>query len=117
MTMISGEYAGLTFRINQTGQYLFYLGQDNSYTLAFSTSAGTQTIIKQGMSSAIIAGFNQTNMLAVVAKDNNIDLYVNNQLLDSIKDTHLSSGSIGVLVLQKGSQRVEAAFSNVRVWS
>jgi hypothetical protein len=58
---------------------------------------------------------NQSNLIAVVY-GSKIDLYVNNQYLNSVSLDMYGSGYIGVFVTDKGNP-TEALFRNAKVWT
>ncbi len=45
------------------------------------------TLIQPNSSSAIHTGLNQSNLIGVVANGSTLDLYVNNQKIDSVSDS------------------------------
>jgi len=120
ITLISGDYEGIVFRVNpgNTNQYYYFsIDQKGSYILRRSMDANFNdtVVVSQGASSSTLIGQNQTNVLAVVANFGNIDLYVNHQKVVSASDNILSHGQIGFFVGNDGTNAV-AMFSNVKVW-
>jgi len=120
MTLISGDYEGVVFRINpgNTNQYYYFsIDQKGDYILrrSMDTNFNDTVVISQGASPSTLIGQNQTNVLAVVANFGNIDLYVNHQRVVSASDNILSHGQIGFFVGNDGTNAV-AMFSNVKVW-
>ncbi len=71
--------------------------------------------LQGGTSSTINTGLNQSNVIAVVATNNNFDFYVNKQFIINVKNTTYNSGSIGVIAVPRNSL-TEVAFSNAKVW-
>ena len=72
-------------------------------------------VLKNGTSSVINTGLNQSNLIAVVANGSTIDLYVNLHHLDSVSDGTYTSGQIGI-VAYSTSDPTEVAFNNARIW-
>lgn len=121
MTIVKGNRGGIVFRNDPTKgtSYYFSIGQDGTYALwiFFCTANNCNFSAPLNSSSpAIHTGLNQTNMLAVVARDSTIDLYVNNQYLDHVSDSSSSQGQIGVAVSDVNSPS-EVVFSNAKVWT
>ena len=117
ITLISGDYEGIVFRVNpsDTNQYYYFsIDQNGNYILKLSMDSGATTI-SSGSSSAINIGSGQTSTIAVVANYGNIKLYVNHQQVVSANDGTLSHGQIGFFV---GNQttNAKAMFSNAKVW-
>lgn len=129
MNLNYGECGGIVFRADYTSyqQYYFRVCQDHTYCLirsdGFSNNhsvigctgdtSGLETILKDGPYIA------QSLTLAVVARGNNIELWVNHQQLDvgfDFSDQELKEGEIGVAV-SAITQPTEATFSDAKVWS
>ncbi len=118
MTFIQGDGGGIVFRYDEskgTG-YLFRVGSDGSYAIDIYNNNNFISTLKSSSSSAINIGLNKTNLIAVVANGSNIDLYVNNQPVDSVSDNSYSQGEIGVAASDVSNQ-TEAVFSNAKVWT
>ncbi len=118
MTFIQGDGGGVVFRYDEskgTG-YLFRVASDGSFYLNILNNNNVISVISSGTNSAINIGLNQSNLIAVVANGSNIDLYVNNQQVDSASDSSYSQGEIGVAASDVSNQ-TEAVFSNAKVWT
>jgi serine/threonine protein kinase len=113
LRIINGDCGGLIFRSDETSGtfYLFQVCQDGSYALFVNSQ-----ILTSNSSSAIHAGLNQINDIAVVANGSMLDLYANQQKIDSVNDNMYSHGQVGV-VAEAISNQTEVAFSNARVWT
>jgi serine/threonine protein kinase len=119
MTIISGDCGALIFRADGSNDkfYFFRICQDGTYALIrYDSFNSTGHILHSDSSSAITTGLNQSNMIAVVAIGNSIDLYVNQQKIANVIDGTYSKGQIGV-VADSPSNPTEVAFSNVRIWT
>lgn len=117
ITLISGDYEGIVFRVNPSDPnqyYYFSIDQSGNYVLKLSMDSSLPTI-NSGNSSAINIGSGQTNTIAVVANYGNLSLYVNHQQVASATDNSLSHGEIGVFVGNQGTN-AEAVYSNAKVW-
>ena len=117
MTIDHGSQGGILFRADKSmGQYyLFRVGTNSSYTLEVYKNNKSVMTLSSGISSAISTGDGQSNQMAVIAKNNSLYLYVNQQLVTSVVDSTLSAGQIGVAAVDY-STPTEAEFSNVQVW-
>lgn len=91
MTILQGDEGGMLFRANGTeGRfYYFRVGREGSYGLYLSTGANGShmQVLASGRAAAIYTGLNVSNLLAVVARGNTIDLYVNHQHIDSVTNS------------------------------
>ncbi len=80
-------------------------------------SSPTSSLIPSHSNSAINAGLNQSNLVAVVAQGSTLNLYINQQKIDSISDTTYSHGEIAVVADGFPSNHpTEVMYSNARVW-
>ncbi len=118
MTILKGDAGGVIFRVENTNPnqyYDFHINQDGMYSLVAVSGSGGPSL-KQGSSSAIEQGLNQTNLITVVAQGANITLYVNHQSLGSVTNSTYSHGLIGVYAVVY-TRPTEVAFSNAKVWT
>src|SRR5947209_3374959 len=113
--IVKGDDGGIGFRINQVNKtfYDFDITTGGSYTLKVYT--GKYTTLSEGSNSVINKGLNQSNLVAVVANNDLITIYVNNQIIDSVHDKNFSQGQIGVLSLG-GNGPTDVIASNARAW-
>jgi serine/threonine protein kinase len=119
MTILQGYCGGLTFRGDTSlkNLYDFEICTGRKYFLGvYQNSQVTKRLINNKTSSAIHIGLNQVNTLAVVVTGSKIDLYVNNQKIDSATDTTYTRGRF-FLVVENTTDRTEASFSNMRLWT
>jgi len=116
MRIIQGDCGGVIFRfqpINNGIFYYFEVCQNGTYTLWKSYSGQLRNT---ATSAAIHTGLNQSNLIAVVANDSTLDLYVNNQKIDSTSDSTYSQGEIGVEASYQTGP-TEVVFSDAKVWT
>jgi hypothetical protein len=119
MTIVKGDCGGLVFRADSDNfrLYSFEVCQDGRYDVTVYTSGNSgKYLISRTTNAVIKTGLNQTNVLAAVARGGTIRLYVNNTSVDSLSDSSLSQGEIGVSADDYTSV-TEAAFHNVKVWT
>jgi hypothetical protein len=116
MQIISGDQGGLIFCADATTDtfYYFHVGGDGNYALEIYKQANAIGTLRQGKSTAIKTGLNQSNLLAVSVEQGQIDLYINMQPVASVNDATLAHGQVGV-VAEDVSHPTEVAFSNARV--
>jgi hypothetical protein len=117
MTILKGDEGGLIFRANDAASqfYYFQVGRDGTYSLNISKDDKHSTSIALDNSSAIKTAAGQMNLLTVVARGNNIYLYVNKQFVGGVNDGTYASGEIGVFAGDTNNA-TDVAFSNARVW-
>lgn len=111
MTIVKGDAGGISFRWSSNDHhYMFLINQDGSYELR-----ADYVIIQGGSSSAIKGGLNQSNLIAIVAQGNTLDLFVNKHYITSVNDSTNSEGGIGIEA-HAISQPTEVEFRNAMVW-
>lgn len=118
MVITQGDAGGLIFRYDKTQEtfYYFSVSAKGSYSLSYSKNGYRIPILNAAASSAIQTGTGQTNLLAVVARGRNIDLYVNHQHLAGITDATVVNGQIGVAAENNGNT-TEIKFYDAKAWN
>lgn len=130
MTIIEGDFGGIFFRAASVDSsnpkfYLFYVDQYGEYELALCTGNTCSNLVTTTSSSWITQGLNQPNLIAVVANDDTITLYVNHQQLESVTDSTYSHGQIGLLASPYTDTSnpsdlghpTDVIYNNARVWT
>ncbi|GCE03487.1 serine/threonine protein kinase [Dictyobacter aurantiacus] len=112
MTITQGSGGGLIFRTTSSATYRFRVDASGHYDLAGLPPNKTIS----GTSPAVHQGFNQMNLLTVVARGNNIYMYVNNQFVAYVSDSSSSNGEIGFLAVDAGSP-TKVLYQNMKVWT
>jgi len=117
MTFAHGNSGGLAFRMNANQQngYLFDVTLGGTYGIFIIKSNQASITLTSGQSAAINTGQNAANMLTIVARGNNIFMYVNKQFVASVSDGTYAAGQIGVFA-SDDSVASDAAFTRVQVW-
>jgi Domain of Unknown Function (DUF1080). len=119
MTSEKGNHAqaGLLFRVASSNDayYFFYISTDGDYGIEYYSNSGTATALVQGNSDAINTGVGATNELTIIVNKDQLQLFANGQYLDKASNSALSSGKIGVGVVDNETP-VRVAFSNAQVW-
>ncbi len=120
MKIVKGDAGGITFRANTTSSksYLFNIGQDGSYSIYYYPGDATRTTktISSGFSNLIAMGQGQENLVAVMARNNQVDLYINKKYLTSFQDSNLTVGQIGVIA-NDNQNNTEVVCTQVQVWN
>jgi len=120
MTIVSGYSGGIIFRANQANStfYYFRAGQDGSYDLRVYVDKliDHSHPLVSGSSPAIHAGYNQPNLIAVVARGSLLELYANQQPIITVNDSTYSHGQIGIVAYNQGGLAT-AVYRNARVWT
>lgn len=120
MTIISGYGGGVIFRGSQANStfYYFRVSPDGSYDLRVyvDPSINDSSLLTSGNSSAIQTGYNQPNIIAVVANNSTLTLYVNHQQITSVINSTFSHGQIGVVAFNMGGQAT-VVYNNAKVWA
>jgi serine/threonine protein kinase len=120
MTIIKGDCGGIQVRydITKDSDYTFGICQNRFYAFRlFLDPIGPHVeMLTSGSSPAIHAGYNQSNVIAVVANGSSFDLYVNHQKIDSAHDATFSHGEIA-LFAGADSNPTEVIFRNAKVWT
>jgi len=118
MSIAQGDQGGIAFRADSSNKsfYYFHINRNGTYALEIYNNNLSTRIISQGSSSAINTGLNQTNLIAVIAKGNNLAFYVNRQYVTSVTDSTYSQGQIGVVAENTGNPSA-VVFSDAKVWT
>jgi hypothetical protein len=117
MSIIRGDGGGLVFRANSSvfKFYVLDIGHDGTYYIEASKDQTHSTEIGYGQSSAFKQNRGQSNLLTLIARGNNMYVYINKQYTGSVSDSTFTSGQIGFMV-DSHSTSTEVAFTNARVW-
>ncbi len=120
MIIVKGDCGGIIFRNNsvQGSNYFFEVCQSGGYALLrYPNSSGKNVkILRNNSSRAIHTGYDNTNVIAVVANGSSLDLYVNRQKIDHVNDTTYSHGSFGLCAVAIKNP-TEVAYGNAMVWN
>lgn len=124
MVITKGDAGGVAFRSIQSGGasvgYFAFITAEGEYILAARDTEEFKTL-KQGTNPAIKKGYNQPNIVAIVARGNTFELYVNEQAVAKVTDSGYTQGRIGMTTAPLGDSDnpgnpTEAVFSNAKVW-
>lgn len=118
MTILSGEYGGLIFRADSqnTKFYLLQIGTASSYELfTYLNNSGSNSKTLLTSYSSAIKGLNQPNLLTLIARGNQLTLFVNKQYVDTVSDSSYKTGQIGFVAYDRTISS-DVAFSNLQIW-
>ena len=121
MSIVNGTAGGVFFRSQNSqnspfSSYLFLIKPNGFYVLcaAMNTDLGT---VGKGLINGTITQFNQgygnTNTIAIVARGNQIDIYVNHIGIATVNDNTYVQGGLGVASWIKS----DVVFSNAKFWT
>jgi eukaryotic-like serine/threonine-protein kinase len=137
MTFITGDCGGVTFRGQGEGFYYFFICRNRNYMCHNNNTHvcnyglvnytkdppsgkpdfNLNPLLAEGFSNTIVDGASQQYTIAVVAQGTKIDLFVNGQRIDEVRDGSHSKGKIGVLAKTFGPYLTEVAFRDASVWT
>lgn len=122
MTIIKGYEAGIIFRADTIGVklYAFAISSQGIYLLVKAQNGSTNNakLLTGGNSSAINTGPNQSNQITVIARNNDLYLYINNTYLAMANDATSSAGLVGTIALGGPSNTpVDVAYANLKIWT
>jgi hypothetical protein len=120
MMIVTGDAGGILFRADSVNvkQYYFRVNVDGFFRVyAYAGPAARNArLLQEGYASPFNTGLDQSNLLSVIARGSNIDLYVNKQLIISLSNSAYSSGKIGVFA-STNTHPTDVAFTNAEVWT
>jgi len=119
VTIIKGYEAGIMFRANdpEPSTYFFSISYNGLYALNVAAGPQHGAILAFGRSPAIKVGFNQPNLLSVMAHGSNIDLFINKQFVKRVQDESYATGAIGLFAENTIRVPSDTGFSSAQVWN
>jgi hypothetical protein len=118
----SDAYGGLIFRADNTTFkfYRLYVNQQGDFGLLASVDStgtnGNARDLKDGTASQFNTGLGQTNTIGVVARGNQIAIYINRQLVATVNDSTYTHGQIGMTASSYSGSKTEVVYTNAKVW-
>jgi serine/threonine protein kinase len=118
MKILKGDCGGILFRANQEVTYMFTICQWGEQLLYKHTPASDQFYLLAGgkKGAQVHTGFNQNNLIAVVAQGSSLSLFINGQQVDQIQDSSSNHGDIGVAAVDENNG-TDVIFSDAAVWA
>jgi hypothetical protein len=119
LKLIKGVNAGIVFRSTHAeyDTYSYSISYTGLYALGVSYSSQQASILAFGRSSAIKTGLNQINMISVLLRGDEIDLFIKKQFVTNVHNQTFSSGAIGLDADNTMHISTDTVFSNVQVWN
>src|SRR5205807_10232777 len=77
MAFVQGHVGGISFHENAEDQYTLLLHPNGSYEIDYVKIGEGVTSLVKGTTTAMKSGLKQTNLIALVVDNQNIDLYMN----------------------------------------
>ena len=117
LTIIKGDGGGIIFRADGSNYYNFRLRQNGDYGL-YLYKNHHPIIIGVGSNGAIHTGLNQANVIAVIARGNVFDLYINHHFTTTIIDPDhtYAHGQFG-LTAAAYDNSTQVHYTNIKVWT
>lgn len=120
MKLINGDGGGLVFDENFSNGalqgYIFECSYQGGYVL-LAIDSQQPKVLKRGYTSALIQGYNQTNVITVIAKNGHILIYSGQTFITQVFDTTYHTGQIALLGEGGTNQITNVAYNNVKVWN
>lgn len=111
---------GLMFRVPENAKankgYLFGITCDGKYSLRKWDSQTMTNLVNWTASSAIHTGKDVQNTLGVMARGQNIALYINGQKVNEISDSGYLEGSFGIFVGSNTTEKLTVWVDQIRYW-
>ncbi len=101
---------------NNGDGYYFMIKGDGYYSISIGDGADIKPLVEWQPSKAIHAGIDK-NRVRVVCVDDNLALYVNDQLLIETQDSTYSSGYAGLTIAAAPNSSSDVAFDNVAIYN
>ena len=116
VAILSGGIAGLLFRFDSKGYYLFAITNQGEFFFDSHSVSGIRILIPLTKTKAISLG-KQKNTLLIVAKGSDFKFFINSNLVGERSDSTSTSGRVGLLVGTPATTPFgEASFSNFKVF-
>ncbi|HET8846664.1 MAG TPA: hypothetical protein VFN35_34700, partial [Ktedonobacteraceae bacterium] len=106
-----GDGGGLVFRSAGSTAYRLRVGIDGSYDLVSPAKT-----LASGNSATIKTGLNQTNLVAVAAHGNAIDIYINGTLVIDLTNITPGTGKIGLMGVDFSRTAVAVTYNDAQIW-
>ncbi len=118
LTIIKGDGGGIVFRVDGSNFYNFQIRQNGGYGLYLYKKNHNPIKLGVGSSGAIHTGLNQANVIAVIARGNVFDLYINHHFIATIIDPDhtYAHGQFGLTAVAYDNS-TQVHYTNIKVWT
>ncbi len=116
VAILSGGSAGLLFRFDRKGGYLFLITNQSEFIFESLSASGLRVLIPLTKTNAI--GLDkQKNTLLIVARGSDFKFFINSIFVDETSDSTFTSGGVGLVVTRPATTPFgDASFSNFKVF-
>ncbi|HEU5375164.1 MAG TPA: hypothetical protein VFV38_06985 [Ktedonobacteraceae bacterium] len=122
VTLLHGDVGGFLLREDNPSHkgnaYLLDFDSQGHYQLWNYGVSGAAEIMGYGLTSALSAGYNQPNVIALAVQGPDMTLYINGQTVKSFTDTTRTIGEVSLVSSEYAHQvgTSEAAYNDLRLW-
>lgn len=124
VTILSGSSGGVFFRLhtNFIGNYdgyLFEIDNQGRVKISYEQGAGINALRDWQATPLLKSGYNQTNLLQLIARGNTLSFYINGKYFTQFQDSYDTGtppGTIGFLATAANSD-AEVVYSNLKVYA
>ncbi len=118
VSLLSGNDAGLIFRVNGSQFYDFEITNQGQFFFRRHDSGANYTYLIPNTTSSAIASGTAKNTLLVIANGSDFKLYINGVFVGEKQDNTYSSGQIAFVTGTTGSTTsAEGSFANLKVFN
>ncbi|HEY0754459.1 MAG TPA: protein kinase [Ktedonobacteraceae bacterium] len=123
INILSGHSGGVFFRLstnlltNYDG-YLFEIDSQGRYKISYEQGAGINTLRDWTPAPSLARGYNQTNLVQLIARGNTFIFYINGQALKQIQNSYYTDAhTIGFLATsEQTGASAEVVYSNLKLY-
>lgn len=112
ITIVNGDYGGITVQTDQHVVYFFLLGIDQSYKF---DATNDPDALASGLSPVIYSAANKSNRLTLIARGSRLFLYINQQFIQEVTLASDLQGLVG-LSAEADFHPTEVDFSEAQLW-
>ncbi len=120
----SGHSGGIFFRLNTNlvsnyDGYLFEVDSQGNYKISYEQGTGINTLKDWSPTPLLKSGYNQTNLLQLIARGDTLTFYVNGKFLTQLQDSYdtgATPATIGFLATAEATD-AEVVYSNLKVYA
>lgn len=116
--ILQGYAGGIAFRATASTHtyYIWHIDSTGMYQLTAYNRDGSRPVLLSGVHTPYFkSGYNQKNLLTIIAHGSDILLYVNQHYINHVKDETYSSGCVGLLS-DNDNAATDISFTNAKVW-
>lgn len=118
VNILKGYAGGTTFR-GTTSAHTYYVWRVDTagtyHLTAYNGNGSSPVILEETNFPYFKRGYNQKNLLTIIAHGSDILLYINQHFVGRVKDKTFASGYIGLLAYNAGTT-TEVSFTNASLW-